>query len=64
MADDQAVDKYKLKEQSEHPCRCGSFKYTQTISEKVGVLCKECLGKSLDNALNDTLEKLGVEHRV
>lgn len=52
-------DKYKLKEQSENPCdQCGSYKFTQTISEKVGVICKECLVKTLDRALEDVLSKL------
>jgi hypothetical protein len=50
-------DKYKLKEVSENPCKyCGSFKFTQKISENV--ICKVCLTKALDNALEDALDKL------
>lgn len=66
MAYEEVIeDKFKLKEQSEHACeRCGSYKYTQKFSEKIGVICKECLGKTLDSALNETLEKLDIKHRV
>ncbi|NQZ24466.1 MAG: hypothetical protein HRT53_20770 [Colwellia sp.] len=57
-------NKFELKEQGEHPCKyCGSYKYTQTLGD-VGVICKECLCKSIDSALNHTLERLGVDHRV
>jgi len=52
-------DEFKLKENSKNPCgQCGSHKYTQTISDKVGVLCKECLVKILDSALAKTMAQI------
>lgn len=65
IQDASTEDRFKLKEQGEHPCKhCGSCKYTQKITEKSDAICKECLGKSLDKAMNETLEKLGIDHRV
>lgn len=52
-------DRFKLKENGKQACKqCGSFKFTQTISDKVGVICKECLGNIFDRAIDDIMGKI------